>query len=371
MQASWKHRDPQLDALRGVATLMVIVLHVVALSPNLAPSMYLNLVIDRLSNGVQLFFVLSGYLICLSYTRSIERGEGNSGYFLHRALKIVPLYLIFLFISITVFLINKDFLHYAYNERNSISSDNLTAGNIIVHVLFLQGLFPRLDHTLIDGSWSIVCELYFYLLFPVIFSITGRLRHLNWAILGSLTVGIAFVGLFARAPDGFSYYGFPAQLPCFLLGMSVYRIRDNEVLRNMLDHVAVPVFLISAIVFFGLLRLDVKPLPQPFLPSLCFAGILATADKALHRMPESLNRFLSAFGKRSYSLYFLHILVIKQILAISALRGYGVVWNLALTISISLVLSFLIFHRIDLYFVRLGHRISRRRSEAYPDLKTA
>ncbi|MEJ2361078.1 MAG: acyltransferase family protein [Gammaproteobacteria bacterium] len=99
LRQSLRSHMPQLDGVRGIAILWVI-LHNAALD-NVGPSQSLLMsVIDMLGNmgwvGVQLFFVLSGFLI----TGILLDGRGATNQFRHfyarRTLRIFPLYYGFL-----------------------------------------------------------------------------------------------------------------------------------------------------------------------------------------------------------------------------------------------------------------------------------
>lgn len=162
-------RDLWIDTLRGVAILMVLVLHAVVMTPALEPHQPVLDIVNRLTAGVQLFFLLSGYVITAALERSLARGEGMRGYLLRRAAKIVPLYLLFMHLNIVIFIAMNYFDKNAIFYRNSVSDDNLNLANYLAHLVFLQGVSPKYINSLLDGSWSVVSEVYFYVTMPFIF----------------------------------------------------------------------------------------------------------------------------------------------------------------------------------------------------------
>src|SRR5271170_5638708 len=91
-------RIPQLDALRGVAVLLVL-LH----NTDIYPAFHLGFISRNGWMGVDLFFVLSGFLITgiLVYTRKSEGYFRN--FYARRCLRIWPLYysaLLFMFVVV-------------------------------------------------------------------------------------------------------------------------------------------------------------------------------------------------------------------------------------------------------------------------------
>ncbi|TIU60051.1 MAG: acyltransferase, partial [Mesorhizobium sp.] len=84
--AAPRHVYLNLDAIRGVAAISVMLYH---FSPFLAdgkvlPSSYL---------AVDLFFLLSGFVIAHAYDRKIENGMGSGSFVAIRLIRLYPLYL--------------------------------------------------------------------------------------------------------------------------------------------------------------------------------------------------------------------------------------------------------------------------------------
>ena len=82
-------RIPELDGLRGIAILLVLVFH---FSPKTGPLFYLGPAFQFGWIGVDLFFVLSGFLITGILLDSVGRHAYYRNFIVRRTLRIFPLY---------------------------------------------------------------------------------------------------------------------------------------------------------------------------------------------------------------------------------------------------------------------------------------
>src|SRR5205823_1760768 len=151
-------RNPSLDVLRGVAVIVVILDHYQYIERVQNPSIIDFCIAGPLaivsSLGVDLFFVLSGFLISgLLFEELASTGELRVIRFLaRRGLKIYPGF--YAFIGLTA-LFNPAMLH----SRKMLSE-----------LLFLQSYLPRIwGHT-----WSLAVEEHFYLALPLLFLLLNR-----------------------------------------------------------------------------------------------------------------------------------------------------------------------------------------------------
>lgn len=149
---------PQLDAVRGLAVLLVL-LH----NTDSYPSLHLGLIAHNGWMGVDLFFVLSGFLI----TRILVDSKGSAGYFRNfyarRCLRIWPLYysaLLFTFVVIP--LLRPSEVQYIFGARST---------PWWAFPLFLQNFLvpvPSMAAGLLGVTWSLAVEEQFYLFWPLV-----------------------------------------------------------------------------------------------------------------------------------------------------------------------------------------------------------
>jgi peptidoglycan/LPS O-acetylase OafA/YrhL len=152
---------PQLDALRGVAILAVFTQHLgdrflPLVRPAIethAPAAVVPWALTILHHawwGVDLFFVLSGFSLSLSWLRS--GGAATKTFFLRRAARILPGYYVALLVTVA-------FHPFIVAQKNFVPA-------LLMHILVLQGYFPIGGIVFIGATWSLTTEISYYLLFP-------------------------------------------------------------------------------------------------------------------------------------------------------------------------------------------------------------
>ncbi|MBY0516467.1 MAG: acyltransferase [Bacteriovoracaceae bacterium] len=148
-------RNQGLDLLRFFAILMVLLLHSSQAIPEIPQS------ISRLFSygwiGVDLFFVLSGFLIAnqvFSLNSTMGVIQGLKTFWIKRWFRTFPLYFLVLF----VYLFIKPYFGFPFNDWN------------YSFLVFFQNYFNLNDFV---QSWSLCIEEQFYILFPIVFFVFG------------------------------------------------------------------------------------------------------------------------------------------------------------------------------------------------------
>jgi peptidoglycan/LPS O-acetylase OafA/YrhL len=191
---------PALDGLRGVAILLVFAIHLTVMKPRTG----LDLVVFAAARtgwiGVDLFFVLSGFLITGILHDSRGRGQPLRTFYARRFLRIFPLYYGFLF---AIFVLG---------PRLAPGSEWLAAvgDGQVWHWTYLSNAYvarqgwgpvPRLGHL-----WSLAIEEQFYLLWPLVVLTLSRRAALRVS-LGLLAVSlVARVALLAAGASPIAIY---------------------------------------------------------------------------------------------------------------------------------------------------------------------
>ncbi len=319
-----------IDALRGVAVILVIASHSFPVLHSLPWG------IKRLTNlgyyGVQLFFVVSCLTLAASWrSRLAMTGQPPSlrDFAIRRVLRIVPAYfLAALFYFVLLPAPNPDWLRIA-------TFATFTSG-------WSPGQMPTVAPSWIGvpGGWSIEAEMAFYALFPLLIRLRGVAAPLAAAVL-SLPFAWVVNGLAHKlylpiygeiATDQFLYYWLPNQIGVFLLGLAAYaacgRVAPGGAWARAGDRIARhwPALLMAcglAFAALGYLRWPRLPLPNHgFVPiQFMAAAVFGSATLVCSRatLPRSA-WLLGWIGQASFSAYLLHFAVIEGVQAVLPAR---------------------------------------------------
>jgi exopolysaccharide production protein ExoZ len=180
-----------MEGLRGFAVFLVFLVHyVTVVKPWLAPDSSLMSIADGIhtigNTGVDLFFVLSGYLI---YGSLISRPLNLKRFMFRRIIRIYPAF-------IAVFVVYLA-LSFALPSMSKIPKTTLQGSiYLIQNFLLFPGLFPIAPMIIV--AWSLSYEMFYYLVMPLIIIALG-LRRRNYLWRGGLFLLIAVAILFLCA----------------------------------------------------------------------------------------------------------------------------------------------------------------------------
>ncbi len=364
-------RVKALDGIRGAAVLMVLVHHAVNFAG--APSPLSNpfaALAYELHVGVDLFFVLSGYLI----TRILLDTKASENYFkffyARRALRIFPLY--YLFVACFVWLVPAFLAGHAGARE--------LAENQAVYWLYASNFdvmfhgWPVWPRVVLAHAWSLAIEEQFYLVWPAAVRFLSP-KGLQRAILITLSASVALrlvitvlgYGLRARVCT-------PAHLDGLMLGA----------LFATLQALGTPLLRLRKLSFVllgcgAVLRLLAWGMPLDRLEgmliaswSAVFAGLLGLSltSGPRARLNQLLgNRFQTFFGRYSYGIYLIHQPLFALVARYSHLTSVAArsALNLGLGGSVAVALAMLSYRYFEQPFLRLKSHFddSYPRSAAY------
>jgi peptidoglycan/LPS O-acetylase OafA/YrhL len=277
-------RNANLDVLRGIAVLMVLAHHFDLLPGGWA--------------GVDLFFVLSGFLISgLLFNQWKKTGSLNiRRFYIRRAFKIYPaFYALFLVSALLCW-----------------SSGSLKTGQSLVAALFIQNYFPV--HYVFGHTWSLAVEEHFYLFLPPVLWALSRSRFrllpLCFALVAVVTLALRLEAGWNFSGDELLIWYAPTHLRIDSLFFGVFlqwlRMFHPERFRKLAAHPLLPVPLMAAI-----LMLILFPLQSPVMHTVGFTVLYLGFGSMLVKMvdgPEITKAFrpLARVGEYSYSIYLWH-----------------------------------------------------------------
>lgn len=316
-------RLKSLDGLRGVAVLCVIVCHFFPRPVDPADPLvrlYTGFVVFGYS-GVDLFFVLSGFLI----TGILVANRGEQRYFVpfyaRRILRIWPLYFLLCFVAIVVIPAVPAFATYNYFRGDF--------GSSAYYWLFLNNfhyLLPVRAYSFLAVCWSLAIEEQFYLVWPLLiwFISPRRLFYMNLVvvIVAALLRNVLYHGF--GIPGEALYYDTFTHLDGLALGSLIaIAWADPQTYERTLNflslQLAVTAPALALVVMYSVLFPKVglgQPNELPYQPLILTVGDTLTAlfyGGILVRCVSSaqigilIHPALLRVGKYSYAMYLLHI----------------------------------------------------------------
>ncbi len=351
-------RLPELDGVRGIAIALVVVFHYftnpVAESAGQGLR-YLQLAGYLGWTGVDLFFVLSGFLIGGILMDHRESGNYFRVFYLRRACRILPLYAVVLGLFGLLLLTTPGWGGRLYRGGT----------DFIHYVLFLQNWFinemPGYGPVIASVTWSLAIEEQFYLLVPLL------IRFLPAGPLLMVTAALILLAPMARewaGSMGNITYTF-CRGDSLMTGVLIaWLVRHRLPLLRRLLPALVPAFLIL-LVAMAWLTLGWVPNGDP-LGHLVFAafygtGLLLVVLSAGHVLVSPLRwSWLTWLGRRSYGIYLFHLpiyLVVTESLGRRmTIRDPADLYYPVIALAISLLLVELAFRWIEAPVIRIGHR---------------
>lgn len=185
------HYQPQLDGVRGLAILAVLLSHASTII-GVFPTTGLGRIVLHLTvpcwGGVDLFFALSGFLITGILIRGRRGDHYFSSFYARRILRIFPIYYLFLIGSLAVCTAIPFIARSVHGSDAHLPS---TLSQRLCYFLYLQNIpyfWPSLSAGLVGlwgAYWSLAVEEQFYFLWPTLVRFV-RLRWLYWFCLAAL-----------------------------------------------------------------------------------------------------------------------------------------------------------------------------------------
>lgn len=280
-----KSRLKSLDGLRGIAILMILNYHLFNVG-------FLYPIFQQGWAGVDLFFVLSGFLI----TGILLDTKGQKGWYksfmLRRALRILPLYYSVLIVFAFVAPLS--------NATNWFSTYQWYFWTFTSNIIMLTGIWLKpLGHL-----WSLATEVQFYLIWPLFVF----LLRPKWLII--ISVLLLSVPVICRAiyNDQGVVYGLPlARMDGLLIGSilaAVIRIYKEQLFKYIDAIFIASIVLLIAYFIFNHSYLNA--LHEPFaitVTTIFFGALLVMALKSEAIAKAFSNKLLLFFGKYSYGMY--------------------------------------------------------------------
>jgi peptidoglycan/LPS O-acetylase OafA/YrhL len=302
---------PEIDGLRAIAVGTVMLYH---LNAALMPGGFI---------GVDVFFVISGYVV----TASLGRDAGRSlldllqRFYARRILRIVPALMACLLVTFAFTIL--------FIPNSWLSDTNYKTG---LYAFFGMSNFallgvadsyfaPRPEFNPFTHTWSLAVEEQFYLFFPLIFFAWSRLRNrdgiagfIGRALLPGLTMAsFVFLWWISGVNQEAAFYLLPSRFWELGVGAMLFQVQSSGRARfEPTSFTRLTLALGAALVIVAALFADRQAFPFPWaVPAVAGSLLIIAVVSTAQKLPAWIARFLSSpamifVGKISYPLYLWH-----------------------------------------------------------------
>lgn len=298
-------RYPALDALRGLAALGVVYHHI-PVAPDLAMANW-----DRnFARLVDLFFVISGFVITSAYGAKLVEKYSIARFMFLRWARLWPLHAFMLGLTLIGIIVLE-------MVRPGPRGDGMVAGryqlvDLPSALLLLNGFLPSSGMAWNQPSWSVSIEMALYALAAVAWRSIGNRATVGWALASGLC--LCALSLF---PDTLGYlYDFARGISGFGLGVVLHAVLIR---RKHLELRSLPCTVIEVLAFTGIAVLLASSGSAPVfdLLAVVLVGVAAIGKGLVSRI--LLARPFQVLGALSYALYLVHAFVVGRVFDVLAL----------------------------------------------------
>lgn len=287
----------ELESLRGLAALLVVFYHL----PKWNPVLDLGLI----NNGylmVELFFVISGFVIFNAYAERINSWRDLIKFQFLRFGRIYPVHLLFLLLFLSIEILKYISLNLGKAQQLKVEpfSDNSFQA-LIEQIFLLQSVLPnRHDTTYNPLAWSISVEYYTYLIFALATLFFKKHKNKVFFVLASISMILLILDL---------TFGLQNLLRClagFFIGCLANYLVNKKPIKP-----AKYVSLLIGILFLAFLQIK-DPYDMDIIvyiiAGMLIVSLVMVSDGILNVILD--NRFFRWLGEISYSVYMSHVFII-------------------------------------------------------------
>ncbi|MDM5441361.1 acyltransferase [Bacillus hominis] len=381
-------RYKELDSLRGIAAIIVLLGHFLALFPILGKKvMYSTFgayfsILWQGHSAVIIFFVLSGFVLSLPFYKGTE--FNYSKYLIKRVCRIYIPYIVILFIAIGI----KLGIHSKIGTIPGLvqwGSWNIEVSfnRVMDHILFLREFN---SDAFIMVIWSLVHEMRISIVFPLIIFL---LLRVNWKVSIGIAMFLSVIGylLMKNIPSEFNmpvstnYFITLHYSSMFIIGALLAKNREylvSKIINSKVKYILLPL---------GLLFFSYPRIPFMLLSKLigeidyelyliiidwyiCFGAVLiilsALSSKLFSKL--LLIKPVQFIGEISYSLYLVHPIVLLTTVHIF----YGkisVPLILLISFLFTMVVSVVCYKFIEIPSIKIGRKLATKNSRGDVSLR--
>jgi peptidoglycan/LPS O-acetylase OafA/YrhL len=304
----------KLDALRGIAAFGVVLFHSTFFYPEYQSSFVHNSYLF-----VDLFFILSGFVITNAYKDKIENSLKFRDFFLLRLGRIYPLHFLLIVLWAVNIYIKLQLFNNGIELVNPLIKHNYKT--LATNFLLVHSLNINFDTSWNYPSWSISLEFFTYLIFFAFAYIVRGKKTWFFALIISIA-GYGYLLQFIKTPS----FDFTVQngifrcIGGFFAGVVLFYAVKNVKIENKLLINLLEISAVCAVIFCLEFASTRRIILLMTIPAFIFtiAVFSAKHDGIIGKLLKI--RILQNCGKYSYSIYMIHALVIEAVFSYAKYR---------------------------------------------------
>lgn len=317
---SGQERLLSLQMLRAVAALVVMWSHsIIELERISGVDLAAISPILRMGRvGVDVFFVISGFVMVYVSVDGFSRPKETKRFLLRRIARVVPVYWFYTSLVLLIGIIAPKLL-----RGLDLSPLYVAASYLFIPMQPSDG---GEMHPLFGLGWTLNYEMFFYVLFAPLLLLT-----LNRAmiVLNLIFLSLVFCGLWLEPADGAFWFWTRSIILEFVSGallavIFIKGLRHETTSAIVMVGVAI-IWLFVMATYWNRGNSDVRFLVTGIPAILIAAAFILTKPSSLDLTTQSITRMFLLLGDASYSLYLVHMFVIR---ALTLLLPVGILGNL-------------------------------------------
>ena len=333
-----------INGLRGWAVILVLFFHYELLN------FYGGFI------GVDIFFVISGFLMTYIISNSYEANRFTiSNFYSRRAKRIIPA-----LIMLIIFVLVVGFIILPPNELLQLAKHAGSSALFLSNFTYMDeaGYFDTISsNKWLLHTWSLSVEWQFYLIYPlilkIVYSIAPKHKKILWLFIFHI---LAFLSLYyfsiksSAIKEEFGFFMLPARAWELIAGSIAFYVLNLKIFKSKIKFVSDICILL--LILSSLFISDAYRWPSSYTLIPVFLTFLIIINNANNSLLLG-NKVLQFFGNISYSLYLWHWPIF---VALNFFFLDTFLWKL-LGILISIFLAFISYNFIELKFNKL--KVSR------------
>jgi peptidoglycan/LPS O-acetylase OafA/YrhL len=331
-----------LTALRFIFAFMVLMSHFIIFSKSEAPFLY-HLFYEGYV-GVSFFFVLSGFILAYSYQeRFISGSVGKRTFYISRIARIYPMHVVCVLIYIWI--------------RKDFPVDSHYIATLFKYLSLTQAYTELQQPTFNAASWSLSCELFFYLLFPFIIAWLSKSRRSLIACFGLFVAVVAVVTFRSESNEFYDWLLYISpyfRIVDFGIGIVLFNICRSGVFNKWRKRIPPTPLELSAILLSVVFYCAAYYIPQAYRHAMWYWVPISFLIYVFYYQAGRISKFLSTktwvlLGEISFSFYLVQGFINHYIKRADALLDAPVPQYMLFMIIavITTVISYLFFRYIE------------------------